>query len=50
MKLFYRNSLGTTKRLYYETLDYLTSKAVFDHVFGKNPHMFAIESNNLNST
>ena len=50
MKLFYSKSSATTKRGCYGTLNFLTSQALFENVFGKNPHMFAAQPNNLNNT
>ena len=50
MKLFYSKSSATTKRGCYGTLNFLTSQAFFENVFGKNPHMFAAQPNNLNNT
>ena len=31
-------------------MDLLISQAVFDKVFGKNPHMFAAQPDDLNNT
>ena len=45
MKLLFSKSSATTKRGCYGTLDFLTSQAFFENVFGKNPHMFAAQPN-----
>ena len=50
MKLFYSKSSATTKRGCYGTMNFLTSKALFENIFGKNHHMFAAQPNNLNNT
>ena len=50
MNLFYSNLSATTKGVCYVTLDLLTSRSVFDNLFGKNLHMFAAQPNNLSNT
>ena len=50
INIFYRKSSETANRDYSGKTDFLTSLAVFDHLIGKNLHIFPAQPNNLNKT